>query len=170
MTDLLYPTAWVLILIGLLFAVVPILPGSLLVWIGIVAWASADGYHAIGWPLLAVLGVIALIAVGGDIYVTTVITRKSGGSWKAVVGAMIGGLAGGALLSAPLPFIGTIIGGILGSVAGVIVVEFFIQREWQKALKAGGGFLVGYFASTAVRLILCLAMIAVFALKALVFK
>jgi uncharacterized protein YqgC (DUF456 family) len=170
MTDLLYPAAWLLILIGVLFAVVPILPGSLVVWLGILVWANADGYRSIGWPLIAVLGVVALIAVGADIYVTTVITRKSGGSWKAVVGAMIGGLAGGALLSAPLPFIGTIIGGIIGSVAGVVIVEYFVQHAWGKAFKAGSGFLVGYLASTAVRLILCLAMIAIFALKALVLK
>jgi uncharacterized protein len=170
MTELLFPAAWLLILVGILFSVVPILPGSLVVWLGILVWANADGFHIIGWPLLVVLGAIALIAVGGDIYVTTVIMRKSGGSWKAVVGSIIGGLAGGALLSAPLPFIGTIIGGIIGSVLGVIVVEYFIQHAWGKALKAGSGFLVGYLASTVVRLILCLAMIAVFALKVLILK
>ena len=52
--DILYPAAYVLILVGLLFAVVPVLPGSLVVWLGILSWASADGYKAIGWPLLAV--------------------------------------------------------------------------------------------------------------------
>ncbi len=170
MSTLLYPAAWVIILIGLLFEVVPILPGSLVVWVGIFVWASADGFHAVGWPLLAILGMMALIAVGADIYVTTAITRKSGGSWKAVVGSIIGGLAGGALFSALLPFIGTIFGGILGSVAGVIVVEYFIQRTWSKALKAGSGFLLGYLASTAVRLTITLTMIAVFVFKALVLK
>lgn len=168
--NLLYPASTVLILVGLLFAVVPVLPGSLVVWLGILAWAEADGFHAIGWPLLAVLGLIAIIAVGADISVTTAITRKSGGSWKAVVGAIIGGLAGGALLSAPLPFIGTIIGGIAGSVLGVIIVEYLRRQDLRLAVKAGGGFLVGYLASTALRLAMCLLMIAIFALKALLLR
>ncbi|HEY3290020.1 MAG TPA: DUF456 domain-containing protein [Anaerolineae bacterium] len=168
--DLLYPTAYLLFLLGLLFAVVPVLPGTLVVWLGIFAWASADGFHALSLPLVAVLGVIALVAVGADVYTTTILTRKSGGSWKAVFGALIGGLIGGGLLSAPLPFIGTIVGGIIGSVIGVMVVEFVLHREWRQALKAGGGFLVGYFVSTAVRLVICLGLIGIFALKALVLK
>ena len=168
--NLLYPASAMLLLVGLLFAVVPVLPGSLVVWLGILAWADADGYHAVDWPLLAVLGVIALVAVGADIVVTTAITRKSGGSWKAVGGAIVGGLIGGALLSAPLPFIGTIIGGIIGSIFGVIAVEYWLHREWRQSFKAGGGFLVGYFASTAVRLAFCLAMIAIFAVKALLLR
>ncbi len=165
--NLLYPASYVLILLGLLFAVVPILPGTVLVWLGILAWADANGFQTVGWPLLIVLAVIAVVTLGSDFYMTTLISRRSGASWQAVLGAIVGGLLGGLALSAAALFIGTILGGIAGSVLGVVAVEYLRRRDLRLSVKAGSGFLLGYLASTLLRLAMCLLMIGIFALQAL---
>ena len=116
--------AYVLIAIGVAGAVIPVLPGPMLIWLGIFVWAWADGFVRIGWPTLIVLGVLALIAWGSDIFLSTVMSRRAGASWKAIIGGIAGGLVGAAFLSA-LPILGTILGAILGAIAGMWLVEYW---------------------------------------------
>jgi uncharacterized protein YqgC (DUF456 family) len=158
----------VLILLGLIGAVVPVLPGSLLIWLGAFAWANANGFRALGWPTLIVLGVMVVITWGSDLALTTLISRKAGASRLAVVGAIIGGVVGGLLLTSVFPFVGTILGGIAGAVIGIIAVEYLSRRNLRVALKAASGYILGYLASAVLQLTLCLLMIAIFLLNAFV--
>ncbi len=166
--QLLYPLSYLLILLGLIGAVVPILPGSLLIWLGVFAWAYADGFRAFGWPTLVFLALMVLITWGSDMLLTTWISRKSGASNKAVWGAIIGGVLGGALLTSLFPVVGTILGGIAGAIIGVLVVEYLVQRNLGLALKVGGSYILGYLASAALQIFLCLAMIGIFLVQAFV--
>ena len=70
--------AFVLIAIGLAGSVIPVLPGPMLIWVGAFVWAWADGFTRIGWGTLIVLGLLALIAWGSDIFLTTVMSRRAG--------------------------------------------------------------------------------------------
>jgi uncharacterized protein YqgC (DUF456 family) len=164
--QLLYPLSYLLILLGLLGAVVPILPGSLLIWLGVFAWAYADGFRAFGWPTLLLLGLMVLFTWGSDLLLTTWISRKSGASNKAVWGAIVGGLLGGVLLTSLIPVAGTILGGIAGAIIGVLAVELLVQRNVGQALKSGGSYILGYLASAVVQILLCVAMIGIFVIQA----
>ena len=166
--NLLYPLSYVLILLGLIGAVVPILPGSLLIWLGAYAWANANGFHAFGWPTLVVLGILMVITWVTDGLLTILITRKAGGSRWAIVGEIIGGVLGGLLLTAPFPIVGTILGGIAGSIIGILVVELLAQRNLRVAFKAAIYYIFSYLASAALKLFLCLVMIAIFLVRAFV--
>jgi uncharacterized protein len=158
----LYPASYILILLGLIGAVVPVLPGSLLIWLGAFVWASADGFHRVGWPTLVILGVMVVITWGSDLALTTLISRKSGASKKAVLGSIIGGILGGLFLTPIFPVAGTILGALTGSVLGIIAVEYLDRRNLRQAVKAAGGYILGFLASAALQLFLCLTMIAIF--------
>ena len=166
--QLLYPLSYVLIVLGLIGAVVPVLPGSLLIWLGVFAWANADGFRAFGWPTLILLGLIMLVTWGSDLLLTTLISRKSGASNKAVLGAIIGGVLGGLFLTGIFPIAGTILGGIAGAVIGILAVEYLVRRNLGAAIKAAGGYILGYLASAVLQLFLCLLMIAIFLVQAFV--
>lgn len=164
--QLLYPLSYILILLGLIGAIVPILPGSLLIWLGAFVWANANGFKDLGWGTLAVLGVLVVITWGSDLLLSLYITRKTGASNKAVLGAIIGGIAGGVLLTGLFPVVGTILGGIAGAVIGILGMEYLTRRNLRVALKAASGYIVGFLAAAAVQLILCLLMIAIFLAQA----
>jgi uncharacterized protein len=166
--SLLYPLSYLLILLGLIGAVVPILPGSVLIWLGAFVYAQASGFKAFGWPTLIVLGLMVVVTWGSDLFLTTLLSRKSGASWKATLGAIIGGIAGGLLLSGLFPFLGTILGALTGSVLGILVVEYLGRRSWRAAFSAAKGYIFGYLASAILQLVLCLAMIAIFLLQVVI--
>src|SRR5687768_11672586 len=92
--------AFVLMAIGLAGSVIPVLPGPMLIWLGALVWAWADGFTRVGWGTLTLLAVLALAAWGSDLFLTTVMSRRAGASWKAILGAIVGGLVGAGLLSA----------------------------------------------------------------------
>lgn len=164
--DLLTLVAYLLIILGLIGSLLPILPGPLLIWLGALLWGYADGFQAVGWPTLVVLGVLMVLAWTSDLILTTFGTRKAGASWKAVVGAIAGGIVGAILLSGVLPVIGTILGTILGALIGILLVEYYDKRDWGQAFQASKGYVFGSLAARALEVFLSLLMIAIFVWQA----
>jgi uncharacterized protein YqgC (DUF456 family) len=148
--DLLTLVAYLLIILGLVGAILPILPGSVLIWLGALLWAWVDGFQAVGWPTLAVLGVLMVLAWTSDLVLTTLGTRKAGASWKAVV----------------VPVIGTILGTILGALIGILLIEYYDKRDWGQAYRASKAYVLGSLAGRALELVLSLFMIVIFAWQA----
>jgi uncharacterized protein len=157
--------AYVLMALGIIGAVVPVLPGPVLVWLGALVWAWADGFTHIGWGTLAVLGVLAASAWGADILLSTVLSRRAGASWKAILGAIGGGLVGALLLSF-IPILGTLLGALLGAVAGMWAVEYWSKRDVAAATTAVRGYLVGVLAGAGVKAAISVLMIIIFAVQA----
>ena len=85
-------------------------------------------FERIGWITLSLLGVLALAAWVSDLFLSTVISRRAGASWKSIGGAIVGGFAGGILLSG-VPVLGAILGAILGAVLGMWIVEYLDKRD-----------------------------------------
>lgn len=158
--------AYVLMFFGLIGSVVPIVPGPLLIWLGALLWAWADGFQALGWPTLVVLGVIMVLAWSSDLLLTALFSRQLGVSWKAIAGAIVGGLAGGLLFGSFVPIIGTLLATISGGIVGILFVEYYDKRNWQQAIQAGKGYIIGFLASSALEGFLALLMILIFAWQA----
>ncbi len=148
--------------LGIVFAIIPILPGAPMVWVGALVYAWSNNFARVSWPLLTVLGVIALISQGSEFLITTMATRRAGATWKTVVGAMLGGIIGAAVLSVPVPIIGTLLGAALGAVLGVFFVELVRRQMLAPALKTSVAYLTGCMIGRIVELSLCVIMIAVF--------
>jgi uncharacterized protein len=142
-------------------AVVPILPGPPFIWLGIFIWAWADGFTRIGWPVLALLGVLTLMAWGADLALTTISSRRSGVSWRAILLSILGGLAGAILLSF-IPLIGTLIGAVAGSAATLWYLEYQDKGDRAAATRAVRAYFVGYMLAMVIGLSISLTMVAIF--------
>ncbi len=127
---------YALVLLGFIGTVVPIVPGPLIIWFGAFVWAWADGFQRIGWPALAVMGIMALAAWGMDIMLTAVSSRRAGASWKSIGGAIVGGFTGGILLSGTPPILGTLMGAMLGAFVGLWTMEYLDKRDRRVATHA----------------------------------
>ena len=167
MIDVALLTPWailgyLLIFLGLVGAVIPVVPGPLLIWLGAFVWAWGNDFQQINWVILTVLGILALVTWGMDLMLNTAISRRVGSSWKTIIGAIVGGITGGLLLTFGIPVVGTLIGAFLGSVAGVWVVEMWIKRDWQAARRAVRGYIGGSILSTILEVTLTLVMVGLF--------
>ncbi len=158
--------AYTLIVLGLIGSVLPVLPGPLLIFLGALSWAWADGFEAVGWPTLVVLGLMMVLAWPSDLILTTFGTRKAGASWKAVAGAIVGGIAGAILLSGVIPVIGTILGTILGALVGILLAEYYDKRDWGQAYQVSKGYIFGSVAARVLDVFMSLLMVAIFVWQA----
>ena len=127
--------AFALMLVGIVGALIPNFPDSVLIVLGAVILVVADG---LTWGDGLLLGAIVLIAVVTEalVYLTQAYgAKKAGASWKGVVGALIGGIVGLFVLQPVGILIGPIVGATLGELLG--------GKKGKEALKAGLGALVG---------------------------
>jgi uncharacterized protein YqgC (DUF456 family) len=143
-----------IMLVGLIGTVLPIIPGTVLIFTGAFLYALFEGFHIVGWPTLAILGLLALVATTADLWASSVGAKIGGASGWSVVLGLIGGLAGFLLFSLP--------GAILGAILAVVLTEIVRQDDWRMAFKAGSGWIIGWALSTLLQLGIGLSMVAIF--------
>ncbi len=153
---------FLLIFLGFVFSIIPILPGSPMVFAGIFTYAASRNYETPSTPWLVLLGVIAVISWGSEWLMSMMMARRTGATWKTIVGAMIGGLVGAAILSLPVPIIGTLIGAALGTAIGAFLVEMLVRAQVGPALKTSGAYLAGCMVARVVELTFCFIMLGIF--------
>ncbi len=164
--DLYAAVGYLLMFLGLAGSVLPLLPGPLVIWVGVLTWAWGDGFVKLGWPTLTVLAVLALTAWAADIFLTMVISRRAGASWRAIGGAILGGLLGGIFLSA-LPVIGTLAGAAIGAVVGMWTVEYYAKHHNSAAATAAvRAYIASMLVGAALEVLISFAMIGLFAWQA----
>jgi uncharacterized protein len=138
-----------IIWIGVFATLLPIVPGTLITWVGVLVhrlWLGAEG--SVSWWFIVIgLGVVALAQIA-DYAVTWFGARYFGASWKCALGAIIGGFAG--VYFGPL-------GIILGSVLFAMIFEYIEVRDKCRAIKAGIGTLVANLLSIFGKLVLTAA-------------
>ncbi len=141
-------------LVGVIGTVLPVIPGTILIFLAALVYALVEGFQAIGWPTLLVLGVLTVIATTADLWASSIGAKLGGASgWSVVVG-LLGGLVGFVLFSLP--------GAILGAVLGVLLVELIRLGDVKQALRAGSGWAIGWILSTVFQLGAGLVMVAIF--------
>ena len=152
---LLWILAAVLVIVGLAGLLLPVLPGAVLVFTGLLLAAWAEDFAFVGWKTLTMLGVLALLTYPADFLASAFGARRYGASPRAVTGAVIGAVVG--------IFFG-LIGVLLGPFLGAVIGEFSTQRHLGRAARAGIGATVGIVLGTAAKLALVFTMLAIFAL------
>ena len=141
-------------LVGLIGTVLPVIPGTILIFLAALVYALVEGFQTVGWPTLLVLGVLALVATTADLWASSIGAKLGGASgWSVVVG-LLGGLVGFVAFSLP--------GAIIGAVLGVLLVELIRVGDLRQALRAGSGWAIGWALSTVLQLGLGLVMVAIF--------
>ena len=142
-----------LVLIGIAGTVLPGLPGTPLVFGGLLLAAWIDDFSRVGvWPLV-VLGVLTLFSFAIDIIGAMLGAKRVGASKQAVIGAALGTLFG--------MFAG-LIGLIIGPLIGAVVGELMAKRDIGHAGKVGVATWIGLLIATAVKLALVFAMVGIF--------
>jgi hypothetical protein len=140
--------------IGLIGTVVPLLPGPPLVWLGALYYAYRTNWTEVGWPMLILMLVLALIGSTANTWMSYFGARKGGASLWSSLASIVGGLVGMMVFSLP--------GAIIGAIGAIALVEYSLHRDWNKVLHAGKGYMVGYLLSMVVEVIVCLAIIGLF--------
>jgi uncharacterized protein YqgC (DUF456 family) len=143
----------VLIIVGLAGTVVPALPGVPIVFIGLLLAAWIDGFTAIGWATLVVLGVLTLLSIVIDLLAAAFGTQRMGASPRAFWGATLGALVG--------IFFG-LIGIVLGPFIGAVVAELSAGQGTRQAGRSGYGAWLGLLLGTATKLAIAFLMLGIF--------
>jgi uncharacterized protein YqgC (DUF456 family) len=157
--------AFVLIAIGLVGAVVPVIPGPPLVWLGIFVWALNTRFERVEGITLAVLGAIALVATFSEYWLQPISQRRAGLGWKNILAAFGGGIVGGIGLTF-IPVAGTLFGAVIGSLLGTMAVTYLEKRNGRAALHAARVYLLGCALSALIEVTLSLVMLGIFAWRA----
>jgi hypothetical protein len=160
--DLISGAGYLLIFFGFVFAIIPVLPGSLLVFAGMLVYGASTGFSGLGVGALVILGVIAFLAWASEWALNALTMRRAGASWKTIGGAIIGGLVGAAALSLPVPILGTLFGAVAGTMLGVFIVEMLLKGQTAPALKTSGAYLLGCLVGRIVELTFCFIMLGIF--------
>lgn len=187
-SNLFFVLSYLLIFLGIVGALVPLLPGPPLIWLGALVWAWADGFERIGWPTLLVLAVLTVIAWGADLALSFLSSKRSGAGWRSIGVSILGGLIGAILLSS-VPVVGTFIGAVVGSISALWFMEYrraqvaplegsdlntatnpqspsTVQENRARATRAVKGYVGGFLMAMAVEFIISLMMLSIFAWQA----
>lgn len=145
----LYVIAILLLLIGIVGAVLPVLPGPVIAFAGFLCfWFTSFSQFSLSY-LLALGGVAVLVTIL-DYFVPLMGARRWGGGRGGSVGAVLGLLLG--LFFMPL---GIILGPFLGAVLG----ELIVKHDFPKALKSGFGTFVGFLFGTILKVVYALYLL-----------
>lgn len=162
---------WILIavmLVGVVGAVVPGIPGPSLILGAIVVWTIVQGFGNVNWAPLIAIFVILILSAGVELLATYWGAQQAGASKWGQIGALVGlGLGFFGLLPAWLiggPLLGILIGPLLGAIIG----EFLYRRELELgprtklAFKAGIGIVVGSLIGNLIEGLLALVAVVIF--------
>jgi uncharacterized protein YqgC (DUF456 family) len=145
--------AALIVIIGLAGLFLPAIPGAPLVFVGLLLAAWAEDFAYVGIWTLVILGLLALLTYGVDLWATMFGAKKFGASKRAVIGALIGAVVG-----IFLGFPGVLFGPFIGAVIG----ELSARRGLHDATRAGIGATIGLVLGAAIKIALAFSMIGIF--------
>ncbi|MEO1445109.1 MAG: DUF456 family protein [Cyanobacteria bacterium J06635_11] len=125
---ILYWALIALMVVGLIGAFVPALPGIGLIVAAVLVWSIATSFTSTSWALGT--AVVALVLSLGVNYLATYLgAKKVGASSWGQTGAIIGIVVGFLGLLPALPVGGPLLGVLFGTMAGAFLGEFLYRRE-----------------------------------------
>lgn len=153
---------FLLMLAGIAGAILPVIPGTPISWLGLLM-IYLTSVVAMDWWFLGITGFIAISIYILDYIIPAIGTKKMGGSKAGAWGAIIGLFAG---IIAPIPF-----GIIIGPFAGAFIGELLVTKSDSKvALKAALGSFIGFLSSTLIKLLATGMFLLLFIYKVIAYK
>ncbi len=165
---------WILIavmLVGVVGAVVPGIPGPSLILGAILVWTVVLGFGNVSWPPLIAIFVILILSAGVELLATYWGAKQAGASKWGQIGALIGLGVGFFGLLPALPIGGPLLGILVGPLLGAIIGEFIYRRELplgertQQSVKAGVGVVVGSLIGNLIEGLLAIAAVVIFVIS-----
>ncbi|WP_456441892.1 DUF456 domain-containing protein [Psychroserpens sp.] len=144
------------LIFGIIGSFLPVLPGPLTSWIGLLIFHFTD-VVPMNWTFLIITLIIAITIWILDYIIPAMGTKRFGGSKAGMIGTSLGLIIG---LLSPIP------GGIIiGPFVGALIGELINKSEFNKALKAAFGSFLGFLASTFIKFIVALVFLGLFIVK-----
>jgi len=141
-------------LVGVLGAFLPILPGPVTGWLGLLI-LHLTKVVPMDWTFLGITFGVAVLIWIIDYIIPAMGTKKFGGTKYGVIGTMVGLIVG---IVAPIPF-GIIIGPFLGAFIGEMIND---NKDSKKALKAAFGSFLGFLTSTFLKFITAVIFVGLY--------
>ncbi|MCY7306625.1 MAG: DUF456 domain-containing protein [Rhodoferax sp.] len=142
-----------LILLGLAGTVLPALPGTLLVLVGIALGAWINDFTVVGWGSLAAVTVLAVLAWVLDYAAGLLGASRAGASRQALLGAALGTVAG--------IFMG-LVGVLFMPLLGAALGEYLARKDQQRALRVGVATWLGLMVGLLAKVVLAFMMIGIY--------
>lgn len=158
-TTLLWVLCVALIVVGLAGTVLPVLPGTVLVWGGIVLGAWIDDFTRVSVTTVVVISVLGLLAWGLDYAAGLLGAQKVGASKLALAGAAIGTVVG-----LFMGLVGVLFMPLVGAAAG----EYLARNDQARAVKVGMATWIGIMVGLIAKVVLAFIMVGVFAAALLI--
>ena len=153
MDILLWILVVVLIAVGVAGTVLPALPGSVLVFGGILLGAWIDNFERVSITIVVICGVLTLLAWATDYVAAMMGAKRAGASRLAILGAAIGTVLG-------------VFTGLLGLVfmplVGAAVGELIAVRNASRAATVGVSTWIGLLLGTLAKVVLTFMMVGFF--------
>ena len=153
---------FVFVCLGIIGSFLPVLPGPLTSWVGLLLLHSTKIFP-MDWTFLGVTLAIALLIWILDYFIPAMGTKRFGGTRYGVYGTTIGLLIG---LLSPIPF-GMLIGAFLGAFIGEMIYD---SKDTNRALKASFGAFFGFLASATIKFSIAAVYFVLFLIQFWEFK
>ena len=154
MDTILLVLGFVCVIVGIFGSFLPALPGPIISWVGLLLLFLTKKIDDNYWVLGISLVVVVIISVL-DYLIPAKGTKKFGGSAYGIWGTNIGMIIG---IFVPIPF-GFIVGAFVGAFVGELVYN---SQDKNRALKAATGSLLGFLASSFMKMVVCLGFLFAF--------
>lgn len=140
----------VLVMGGIIFSVIPPLPGPLLTYAAIWTAQYVSSEPFFSTTSLVIWGVLAVLLIVMDNFLPVLATKKFGGTKAGVIGGGLGSIAGVIL---PIPM-----GILIGPLVGAILGDLYGGNHLKAAFKSGMGAFAGFLVATSAKIIFSLVL------------
>ena len=147
--------AFICLIVGILGAIIPGLPGPPISWVGLLL-ASLTPFVECSTTLLVVTALLAAVITVLDYVVPSLATKRQGGSKYGIWGCNIGLVI--SIIGLPFGPQG-LLGVIFWPFIGALVGEYIKSREMAPALRAAWGAFLGFLTGTLLKLVYCVALL-----------
>jgi uncharacterized protein YqgC (DUF456 family) len=153
---------FILVLLGIIGSFLPVLPGPLTSWFGLLTLHFSKQI-SMNWTFLGITLAVAILIWVLDYIIPAVGTKRFGGSKYGAYGTTIGLIIG---IFIPIPF-GILIGGFLGALIGELIYD---SKNTNRATKAAFGAFLGFLASSFLKFVVSIVYVALFIQKVYEYK
>ncbi|WP_196885264.1 DUF456 domain-containing protein [Aureivirga sp. CE67] len=136
----------IFIVLGIVGAIVPGIPGPIMSWVGLLL-VNFTEFIPFQNKFIIITALIAIVVTVLDYVIPALGTKKYGGTKYGVWGSIIGLFVGMIFFN----FLGVIIGPFIGAFVGELIKN---SSDHKRALRAAWGSFVGFIFSTLLKLVL----------------
>ena len=148
---------FLLTLLGIVGSFLPILPGPITGWFGLLLLHYTKAIP-MNWTFLGITLAISIIIWILDYIIPAIGTKRFGGSKYGVYGTTIGLIIG---LISPIPF-GILIGAFFGALVGEL---YYDRNDTNRAIKASFGAFIGFLTSATIKFSISTVYAVLFLIK-----